>query len=260
VTSTETPPEGRVRLDIDMFVATVTLDREAKLNALGPPMISDLERSLDQIDRDPEVRVVIVTAVGERAFCVGADVNAWSTLEPLDMWRQWIRAGHRVFQRMARLRQPTIAAINGYAFGGGLELALATDIRLAADSATFAMPETTLGTLPGWAGTSRLPALIGVARAKQLIYTGISIDAANAERWGLINEMIPSHGLLTRAAELAAEIAANAPLPVQMAKAAIDGDDTALEGFAGALAASSADGREGIAAFRERRTPQFTGR
>lgn len=254
------PPEGSVLLEIDEHVARLTLDRAAKLNALGPDMLLELEQQVDTIDRNADVRAVIITGAGDRAFCVGADVNAWSALDPLDMWRRWIRDGHRVLSRLAGLRQPTIAAINGYAFGGGLELALATDIRIAADSAMFAMPETKIGTLPGWAGTSRLPEAIGAARAKQMIFTGARIDAATAERWGLVNEVVPLADLLDRAQTLAAEIAANAPIPVQLAKAAIDRDDPALEAFAGALAAGSEDGREGIAAFREKRPPRFTGR
>jgi enoyl-CoA hydratase len=260
MTIAETAAEGRVALAVGDAVAILTLDRAAKLNALGPEMLAELERHIATIDRDNDVRVVILTGAGERAFCVGADVNAWSALEPLDMWRRWIREGHRVLQRLAHLRQPSIAAINGFAFGGGLELALAADIRIAAETASFAMPETKIGTLPGWAGTSRLPEAIGVARAKQMIFSGARIDAFTADRWGLVNEAVPGDGLMSRARELALEIAANAPVSVQLAKAAIDGDAAALEALAGALAASTDDGREGIASFREKRAPRFRGR
>jgi enoyl-CoA hydratase len=256
----ESPAEGRVSLAIQEAVATLTLDRAAKLNALGPEMLADLERHIAAIDRNYDVRAVILTGAGERAFCVGADVNAWAALEPLDMWRRWIREGHRVLQRLANLRQPTIAAVNGYAFGGGLELALAADMRIAAGAASFAMPETKIGVLPGWAGTLRLPEAIGAARAKQMIYSGARIDAATAERWGLVNEVVAGVGLMSRARELALEIAGNAPVSVQLAKAAIDGDAAAVEGIAGALAASTEDGREGVASFREKRAPRFSGR
>ncbi len=252
--------EGRVALTVDSGMATITLDRPAKLNALDPLMLDQIEILIDRIDRDSRVRAVIVTATGDRAFCVGADIDAWSALDPLDMWRAWIRDGHRVLRRLASLRQPTIAAVNGYAFGGGLELALATDIRIASESASFAMPETKIGTVPGWSGTSRLPDAIGAARAKQMIFTGARINAATAQVWGLVNEVVPMGALMSRAAELASEIAANAPIAVQMAKAAIDHDEVALEAFAGALAAGTDDGREGIAAFREKRSPRFTGR
>src|SRR5918997_1220559 len=252
--------EGRVVLAIEDGVATVTLDRPAKLNAIGPGMVAGLARVLPEIDGDRDTRAVIITGSGGRAFSVGADVNAWSALEPLDMWRKWIRDGHRVLHRLAHLRQPTIAAINGYAFGGGLELALAADIRIAADSATFALPETKIGTLPGWAGTARLPEVIGVARSKQMIFSGGRIDATTAERWGLVNELV-SHGkLMERCRVLAAEIAANAPVSVQLAKAAINRDASAPEAFAGALAAGTEDGREGVTAFQEKRPPRFSGR
>jgi enoyl-CoA hydratase/carnithine racemase len=252
--------EGRVTLEIAEQIAVVTLDRPAKLNALGPGMLAELEARLAAIDRDREVRVVILTGAGDRAFCVGADINAWAALDPLDMWRGWVREGHRIFQRLAELRQPTIASINGYAFGGGLELALAADLRIAAESARFALPETTIGTLPGWAGTRRLPEIVGMARAKQLIFTGARIDAATAERWDLVNEVVPHERLMERAAELARQITANAPVALQLAKAALDRSDVALEAVSGALAASAEDGREGIAAFREKRLPEFRNR
>jgi enoyl-CoA hydratase len=260
VTASELPPEGRLRLVREDGIATLTLDRPSKLNAIGPDMLAALDRLLAELDVDPNVRTVIVTGSGDRAFSVGADVNAWAALEPLDMWRSWIREGHRVLRRLAHLRQPTIAAVNGYAFGGGLELALAADIRIAADSATFALPETKIGTLPGWAGTTRLPEVIGAARAKQMIFSGCRIDAATAERWGLINEVVSLPTLMERCRRLASEIAANAPVSVQLAKAAINGDASAPEAFAGALAAGTEDAREGVAAFQEKRTPRFSGR
>ena len=253
------PIAGRIVLATDDGVATLTLDRPAKLNAIGPEMVGELARLLAEIDADGAIRAVIITGSGGRAFSVGADVNAWSALEPLDMWREWIRGGHRVLEHLAQLRQPTIAAINGYAFGGGLELALAADIRIAANSATFALPETKIGTLPGWAGTKRLPQTIGEARAKQMIFSGGQIDAATAERWGLVNEVVALGALKDRCHSLASEIAANAPVSVQLAKAIISGGEAVPEAFAGALAAGTKDGREGIAAFREKRSPRFTG-
>ena len=259
MTAGEPPMEGRIVLATEDGVATLTLDRPTKLNAIGPEMVAELARLLAKIDGDRDIRAMIITGSGSRAFSVGADVNAWAALEPLDMWREWIREGHRVLERLATLRQPVIAAINGYAFGGGLELALAADIRIAAESATFALPETKIGTLPGWAGTKRLPEAIGVARAKQMIFSGSSIDAATAERWGLVNEVVALDALMDRCRSLASEIAANAPVPVQLAKAIISGDEAAPEAFAGALAAGTEDGWEGIAAFREKRSPRFTG-
>ncbi|MCC6312921.1 MAG: enoyl-CoA hydratase/isomerase family protein [Thermomicrobiales bacterium] len=252
--------DRRVALERDGAVATIRLDRPEKLNALDPAMLARLDALLAELDRDPQTRVVILTGAGAKAFCVGADVTVWAALEPLEMWRIWVREGHRVFDRLAGLRQPTIAALNGYAFGGGLELALAADLRIMAAETEVAMPETTIATLPGWAGTRRLPALIGPARAKQMIFSGERIGAERAERWGLVNEIAPRAALLDRTRALAEAIAANAPISVQLAKAAIDDRPDALEALAGALAAGSDDGREGVAAFREKRLPTFRGR
>jgi enoyl-CoA hydratase/carnithine racemase len=256
--------DDRILLDIDGAIATITLNRPEKLNAIEPSMLAQLDAIAGEIDQRDDLRVVLLTGAGTRAFSVGADINAWSALQPLDMWRRWVREGHRVFARLAHLRQPLIAAIGGYAFGGGLELALAADIRLAAAEAEFALPEVTIATIPGWTGTRRLPALIGMGRAKQLIFSGARIDAATAERWGLVSEIVPRAELMARARSLAETIAANAPISVQIAKQAIDGATdpagVALEALAGALAASTDDAREGLASFRERRSARFTGR
>lgn len=249
-------------LDEGGTLATITLNRPDKLNALTIDMLNGLTDAADQIEADTNCRAVVLAGAGERAFCVGADVHAWSTLEPLDMWRQWIVRGHRVFERIARLRQPTIAALHGFAYGGGLELALAADLRIAATGAKLALPETKLATVPGWAGTQRLPALVGVARAKQMIFTGAPLEAELAERWGLVNEVVAGDELMSRARELAEQIAANAPVAVQVAKQLVDGRDgagPAMESLAGALLGSTADGREGTAAFREKRSPQWKG-
>lgn len=255
----------RITFEIDEQIATLTLDRPDKLNALDPAMLEAIDGHLRELDRSTDARVLIVTGAGDRAFCVGADIGVWAELEPLEMWRRWVREGSAVFDRLARLRIPTIAAINGYAVGGGLELALASDLRLAADTAQLSAPEVKIGTVPGWGGTYRLAELIGPARAKELIFTGKRIASQTAERWGLVNEVVPAAKLTSRANELATEIAANAPISVQLAKAAIDGapgmgTGVALEAIAGALAATTEDGREGIAAYREKRLPEFKDR
>lgn len=257
--------EGQVRLHIIEYCAIVTLDRPEKLNAITPAMLAALEGIVRRLDDDVAVRVVILTGAGERAFSVGADIPAWAALEPVDMWRRWVRDGHRVFDAVAGLRQPSIAALNGFTFGGGLELALACDLRLAAEAAQFGSPEVKIGTVPGWGGTQRLARLVGAARAKQLVFTGGRIDAATAERWGLVNEVVPAAELVPRARALGEEIAANAPISVQLAKQIIDGGmgegtGAALEALAGALAATTADGREGVASFREKRPPAYEGR
>ena len=254
----------KILLEVDGPVTTITLNRPEKLNVIDPEMLALLEDACARLEHEQDVRVVLLTGAGERAFSVGADINAWSSLDPLQMWRWWVRDGHRVFARIARLRQPVIAVLNGYTFGGGLELALAADLRVAAEGIELAQPEVKLGTVPGWGGTQRLPALIGASRAKRMILTGRRVDAATAERWGLVDEVAPREQLVARSRELAHEIAANAPVAVQIAKSLIDGAGggaigTTLEALADALAATTADGREGVAAFRERRTPHFTG-
>jgi enoyl-CoA hydratase len=254
-----------VQLTIDRQIATVTLHRPEKLNSITPEMLIALEAFVRELENDTDVRVVIVSGAGERAFSVGADINTWAVLEPIEMWRRWVRDGHRVFDALARLRQPTIAALNGYTFGGGLELALACDIRIAAEGIELGSPEVKIGTVPGWGGTQRLTRLIGIARAKQLIFTGGRIDAAQAEAWCLVNEVVPRDQLSSRARELAEEIAANAPISVQIAKQIIDGGlgegtGAAFEAIAGALTATTDDGAEGVASFREKRPPQFEGR
>jgi len=259
--------EGRVLLHTEGPIATLTLNRPDKLNAIDPAMLDALEAACASLARDTSVRVVLLTGAGNRAFSVGADIDAWSSLDPLDMWRRWVRDGHRIFAAVANLPRPVIAVLNGYAFGGGLELALAADLRVAAEGIEVAQPEVKLATLPGWGGTARLPALIGASRAKRMIYTGARVGAATAERWGLVDEVAPRGEELARALELAGEIAANAPLSMQMAKSLIDeasgfglSSGATLEALAGALAATTHDAREGIAAFRERRPPRFEGK
>lgn len=180
--------DAHILFSIENAIATITLNRPDKLNAITLAMLDQIETIVAGLEKDRDVRVVILTGTGEQAFSVGADIKEWERVmadDPIAMWRAWDRPGHRVFERLARVQQPTIAAINGYAFGGGLELALAADIRIAADHAEFALPETKIGTQPGWTGSQRLPALIGAALAKQIIFTGARVKADVAERWGL---------------------------------------------------------------------------
>lgn len=252
---------SKILFETDGVIATIRLNRPEKLHALDEEMLAKLADAVAEIDASTEIRVVLLGATGERAFSVGADILAWSSLEPIDMWRRWIRDGHRLFGRIAGLRQPVIAVLNGYTLGGGLELALAADIRLAADRAQLGAPEVGIGAIPGWGGTQRLPALIGVGRAKQMIFSGKPISADIAEQWGLVNETLPPDQLEARATELAEQIAANAPIAVQLAKQAIDGGGAAtLESIAGALTANTDDAAEGLASFRDKRPPRFSGR
>ena len=255
---------ANLRVAIDGAVATITLDRADKLNALTMAMLEALEAACTTIDHTTTVRAVIVASASDKAFCAGADILEWSPLGGLGMWQRWIRDGHRVFDRLARHRQPTIAAIGGIAYGGGLELALACDLRIAAAGARFAFPEVTIGAVPGWAGSQRLPRVVGAGRAKQMIFAGDPIDAATAASWGLVNEVVVADRLAGRALELARRIAENAPTAVQAAKQLVgaatdEGLATALESLAAGLAASTDDAREGIAAFRAKRKPDYTG-
>ena len=256
-----TVPDKTLVVSRDGPVATITLNRPEKLNALTLPMLAALEEALLTIDADPEIRVVVIKGSGAKAFSAGADVVAWSSLAPLDMWRTWTRTGHRVMERLEALRQPTIAALNGIAYGGGLELALACDLRLAADHVKLAAPEVGIATVPGWGMTTRLATVIGPARAKQMILTGLPIDAERAASWGLVSEVVPAAELDAATDELAARIAAQAPVAVQVAKELIDATRprTSLEALGGGLTAFTDDAREGQAAFRERRTPEYGG-
>ncbi|MGH6900918.1 MAG: enoyl-CoA hydratase/isomerase family protein [Geminicoccaceae bacterium] len=256
--------EARILLERDDAVLTLTLNRPDKLNAIDRAMLDALAEALGAIERDPEIRAVILTGAG-RAFSAGADIKEWTALSPLEFGRSWGLRGHGLFDRLAALAPPVIAALNGIAFGGGLELALCADIRIASDQARFGLPEVTIAALPGWGGTQRLPRLIGPGRAKHMILTGQPIDAARAEAWGLVSEVLAADALLPRARELAAQIAANAPISVQASKRLIDAaipvmPAATLEGHAGALSGATADAKEGRAAFLERRPPRYRGR
>lgn len=246
-------------------VAVVTLARADKLNALTPAMLDDLERIARDLEADPQLRVVVLTGTGEKAFCVGADINEWAALQPLDMWRRWVRRGHQVFDQWARLRQPVIAALNGHALGGGLELAITADIRIAAEHAQFALPEASIGTCPGWSGSQRLVKLVGASHAKYLALSGARLSAVDALGSGLVHEVAPAAQLAARAMSLATEMAAKAPVSLQLTKQLINaasGEDAAatLEAMAGALAATTEDGAEGVRSFREKRTPRYVDR
>lgn len=246
-------------------VCTVTLNREAKLNTLTPAMLDELEAHARALDADPDIRVVILTGAGNRAFCVGADITEWAALAPLDMWRRWVKRGHQVFDQWARLRQPVIAAINGHAFGGGLELGITADIRIASTAAQYALPEASIATCPGWSGSQRMVRLIGGSQTKYLAISGQRLSAHQALQAGLVHELVAPEALLTRAHALAKDMAAKAPVSLQLTKQLVNaatGEDTdvTLEAMAGALAASTQDAQEGIASFKEKRAAVYAGR
>jgi enoyl-CoA hydratase len=256
--------EPRILAERDGTILTLTLNRPDKLNAIDGAMLDALDEVLGAIERDREVRAVILTGAG-RAFSAGADIKEWTALTPLEFGRSWGLRGHALFDRLAALPPPVIAAINGVAFGGGLELALCADVRIAGEQARLGLPEVTIAALPGWGGTQRLPRLIGPGRAKHMILTGQPIDAAKAEAWGLVSETVAGDGLMARARELAAQMAANAPIAVQASKRLIDAalpvtPAATLETQAGALCGSTEDAEEGRASFLERRPPRYRGR
>jgi enoyl-CoA hydratase len=258
--SESVPEIGEISIEADV-VATIYINRPAKHNALTPEMLAQLEEILIGLDADRDVRVVLVTAAGNRSFCAGADIKRFKALPPLDMWAQWTRLGHRVFDRLAGLRQPTIAAVSGNAYGGGFELALACDLRILADDATLGLTEVGIGTLPGWGGTGRLRDLVGAGRAKELIFTGEPLTSERALAWGVVNQLAPKAEVIKTAHALAIKIAERAPVAVQMAKQAVDAGDAyaAVEQVSSAATAFTEDAVEGFASFVEKRDPHYRG-
>ncbi|TVR67077.1 MAG: enoyl-CoA hydratase/isomerase family protein [Spirochaetaceae bacterium] len=247
--------------------ARITLNRPEKLNALTLEMLDLLEGAAREIGRDAECRGVILDATGEKAFCAGADINAWADLPPLEMWRSWTRRGHEVFEALERLPQPLLVLVDGIAYGGGLELALTGDLLLATQRSRFAFPEVRVAAVPGWGGTLRLAERLGLSRAREMIFTGDPVDAATAAEWGLVNRLYHDRTEMENAArELLDRIAENAPVAVAATKQLLRVHQhsrwtgAAMESLAGGLTAMTGDGAEGIASFREKRPPRFEGR
>jgi len=243
--------------------AEITLNRPDKGNALTLPMLARLGEIADELRGDRQTRAVVLRAEG-RFFCTGGDIDAWSRLSPHDMGRDWILRGIDVFERIASLPQPVIAAISGHALGGGLELAMAADLRIAVKQAKLGNPEVTLGMIPGWMGTRRLAEMIGPARARHLVLLGAPIGAAQAADWGLVT------ALAEDAADLEVQLAgwldrllANGPSAMALIKgllATMHADLRAHHASAVAQAAASEDCREGVRAFAEKRTPVYRNR
>lgn len=240
-------------------VAIATVNRPKALNALNSEVLNDLNTLLNEIAADPEIRVLVLTGSGEKAFVAGADIGEMSTLTKAE-GEAFGKKGNDVFRKLETLPIPAIAAVNGYALGGGCELAMACDIRLCSDTAVFGQPETGLGITPGFGGTQRLARLVGPGMAKQLIYSARNIKADEALRIGLCNAVYPAEELMPAAEKLAETIAKNAPIAVRACKKAINeglempmDEAVALEEKLFGSCFETADQKEGMQAFLEKR-------
>lgn len=255
---------SRVLVDRAGAVATLTLDRPEKRNALTVDMLRQLAVELEALAGDPQVRVVVLRGSGP-SFCVGADVQAFAANDANSARRTWIAVGHRVAGLLAELPQPTIAVIQGHALGGGLELALACDLRIASTGARLGLPEVGLGTLPGWGGTQRLANAVGPVRAKAMVLLSEVVDGATAREIGLVSEACEESSLDACVRERAAVLAGQPAVAVQLAKQVMNAANAhshrleTYEALAGAISVTTQDLREGVAAFIEKREPRFEG-
>jgi enoyl-CoA hydratase len=250
----------------DGAVGVVTINRPKVLNALNTQTINELEQVMLDLQRDDAVRAIVLTGAGEKSFVAGADINELAVLSPAEGQRHG-RRGQAVFDRIEHLGKPVIAAINGFALGGGCELAMACTMRIAADHARLGQPEINLGIIPGYAGSQRLPRLVGKGRALEILLTGDMVPAARAYEIGLVNKVVAAGELLAEAKKLAATLAAKAPLATRYILEAVNhgmemplADAQFLEGTLFGLVASTEDMKEGTKAFLEKRQAAWRGR
>jgi enoyl-CoA hydratase len=255
-----------IEVEPESGVALLTINRADKLNALNSALLTELSEALDELAASTEVRALVITGAGSKAFVAGADIGEIAALDGEDDGAEFARIGQGVFAKIEALDIPVVMAINGYALGGGCELALCGDIRIASESAQMGQPEVSLGVIPGYGGTQRLSRLIGRDRAKGLIFTGERIGAEEAFRLGLVDRVVPAAGLIEEAFALAGSLAAKAPRAIALAKRAInDGfelaldEAIALEADLFGQAVATDDRREGTNAFIEKRQPKWNG-
>jgi len=247
-------------------IATITLNRPEALNAFSKEVVEEVLNAVDDAGTDEDVRVLILTGAGDRAFSAGADIKSMVGMNSLKA-RELSFMGEKLCLALENLEKPVIAALNGYALGGGLEVAMSCDLRIASESSRMGQTEINIGLIPGWGGTQRLTRLIGRTKAKEMVFTGKMIDAKTAEQLGIVNLVVPADKFRDAVRQFALELASKAPVAIKVAKALINkGADISLdsalalerEGFG--VVASSEDLKEGVSAFTEKRKPAFKGK
>lgn len=255
--------DARIKVSVEDAVATITVARPDKLNAFDIDMLKALAAACDDIEANAAIRVAIITGEG-KAFSAGGDIKAWGAMTANEFGHQWVRFGHRVFERLATLRMPLIAALNGHALGGGLELAAAADIRIAERQIKIGLPETGLGMVPGWSGTQRLVHRFGAQIVRRMVLGGEMFDANQALTFGVVDHVVDNGNALGKAQDYAATIVKRGPAALEISKlmiAVASGEDngTAVEALGSMLAAKTGDMQEGVAAFTGKRPANFKG-